>query len=323
MNKISKTIVFLLIGMVLMTACNIPGLKPNPTPILFPTPNFTMTALFSKDVEIPPTITPLDAAVTEPATSIPETAVATQQPSSTPLIITATPAVVNTSTKAATATGVTTTRGGDWVSAKYLSTAPTIDGVWDEWDTTQYPANYVVYGAGNWKNKDDLSSSFRVGWNNEYLFIAVKVYDDIYVQKETGQYIYKGDSLEVLLDTNLYGDLNYAALSPDDYQIGISPGKNDINGTKEAFLWFPSSKAGGLGNVKIAAVRNEEIYRVEAAIPWSVFGISPASGQQYGFGLSVSDNDNTSENIQQSMVSDLPYRSLVDPTTWTVITLVK
>lgn len=323
MYRISKNFVIFLVGFVLLTACNIPGLKPNPTPILFPTPNFTMTALFSKDAEIPPTITPADVEETEAATSIPETAVATQIPSSTPLIITATPGANNTATQAATATSISTTRGGNWASAKYMSTAPTIDGVWDEWDTTQYPANYVVFGAGNWKNKEDLSSSFRVGWNNEYLFIAVKVYDDIYVQKETGQYIYKGDSLEVLLDTNLYGDLNYAALSSDDYQIGISPGKNDVNGAKEAFLWFPSSKAGGLSNVKIAAVRNDGIYRVEAAIPWSIFGISPASGQQYGFGLSVSDNDNTSENVQQSMVSDLPYRNLVDPTTWTVLTLVK
>jgi len=323
MIKHSKIFGIFLLGLLVLTACNMPGIKSNPTPILFPTPNFTMTALFSKDAEIPPTITPVGVVVTEAETAVTEATATIPQPSNTPVVYTATPVGTATASKTVTSTEITSTRGGEWVNAKYLSTAPTIDGVWDEWDTTQYASSYVVYGSGNWKGKEDLSSSFRVGWNSEYLFIAFKVYDDTYVQKETGQNLYKGDSLEILLDTNLYGDLNYAALSPDDYQIGISPGKNDINGEKEAFLWFPSSKSGGLSNVKIASVKNEGVYRVEAAIPWSVYGISPASGQQYGFGVSVSDNDLTGENVQQSMVSNLPYRSLVDPTTWTVLTLVK
>jgi hypothetical protein len=323
MIKHLRTFGILLLGLILLTGCNIPGIKTNPTPILFPTPNYTMTALFSKDAEIPPTITPAAAVVTVENTVVIEATATSPEPSKTPVVFTATAEETPTATKMVTSTATTTSRGGDWVYAKYLSTAPTIDGVWDEWDTTQYASNYVVYGSGNWKSKEDLSSSFRVGWNSEYLFIAVKVYDDTYAQKETGQNLYKGDSLEILLDTNLYGDLNYAALSSDDFQIGISPGKNDINGEKEAFLWFPSSKSGGLSNVKIASAKNEGVYRVEAAIPWSVYGITPSSGQQFGFGVSVSDNDLTGENVQQSMVSNLPYRSLVNPTTWTVLTLVK
>ena len=321
MIKHSKMYGIFLLGVIVLTACNMPGIKSNPTPILFPTPNFTMTALFSKDAEIPPTITPA-VAVTEVETAVPEATATSSQPSNTPVVYTATAMETSAVTKSATPTEVSATRGGDWVSAKYLSTAPTIDGVWDEWDTTQYVSSYVVYGSSNWKSKEDLSSSFRVGWNNEYLFIALKVYDDTYAQKETGQDLYKGDSIEVLLDTNLYGDLNYAALSADDYQIGISPGINDINGEKEAYLWFPNSKSGGLNNVKIASTKHEGMYRIEAAIPWSVYGITPTSGQQFGFGISVSDNDLTGENVQQSMVSNLPYRSLVNPTTWTVLTLV-
>jgi hypothetical protein len=64
-------------------------------------------------------------------------------------------------------------------------------------------------------------------------------------------------------------------------------------------------------------------YRLEAAIPWSVFGVTPANGQQFGFAISISDNDNPNENVQQKMVSADPFRSLVDPTTWGVLTLKK
>ena len=89
-----------------------------------------------------------------------------------------------------------------------MSTAPTFDSVWDEWDSTKYPATYVVFGKSEWKDSADLEASFRTAWDNDYLYVAVKVYDDKYVQDATGMDIYKGDSIEILLDTNLYGDLN-------------------------------------------------------------------------------------------------------------------
>jgi hypothetical protein len=45
----------------------------------------------------------------------------------------------------------------------------------------------VVYGNNNWTDEDDLSASYRIGWNEDYLFIAVKVKDDHYVQNASGQ----------------------------------------------------------------------------------------------------------------------------------------
>lgn len=325
MFKKIRLFLIIIIVVLAVSACNMPGAKPNPTPILFPTPNYTMTALFSQDSQIPPTITPPIMVISptppvEQATTVP-TSEPTSVPTNTPVVVTAT---ATATAKSVTPTNTQTIRGGTWVTAKYLSTAPTLDGVWDEWDTTKYPAAYVVYGANERKSAEDLEGSFRVGWNNDYLFVAVKVLDDKYVQNATGQDIYKGDSIEILFDLNLYGDLNSDYLSADDYQLGISPGKGGIDGEKEAFLWFPTAHTGGKSNVKIGSTLEDGIYRVEMAIPWSVLGVSsPASGQQYGFGLSVSDNDNSSENVQQSMVSNLPYRSLVDPTTWTLLILNK
>ena len=72
-----------------------PGAKPNPTPILFPTPNYTMTALFSQEGEIPPTITPPVVVV---VTQVEQTAAPTSEPievTNTPVVVlaTATPIV--------------------------------------------------------------------------------------------------------------------------------------------------------------------------------------------------------------------------------------
>jgi hypothetical protein len=65
------------------------------------------------------------------------------------------------------------------------------------------------------------------------------------------------------------------------------------------------------------------MYRIEARIPWSVFGINPSNGMKLGLAVSVSDNDDTTKNVQQTMASSAPNRSLVDPTTWGEIVLTK
>ncbi|MEA4906803.1 MAG: hypothetical protein GYA17_13095 [Chloroflexi bacterium] len=249
----------------------------------------------------------------------------------TPYIITATPAPTDTATPAPTPTATYTStatstaiptqtgvprRSGALISAPYLYTAPVLDGVWDEWGTAAYPATFITYGGGQWSGSDDLEGSYRIGWNTQYLYLAVKVKDDFYVQNASGPDLYQGDSIEILLDTDLYGDFYYNVLSPDDYQLGISPGNPDPAGTREAYLWYPANLAGGRSQVQIAAVRSEGVYRVESAIPWSVFNASPYAGKHFGFALSISDDDLAGSTIQQSLASSAQGRSLLQPTTW-------
>ena len=317
----------LIILLISISGCNLSFLNLNPTPF-FPTPNYTMTALFTVDENLP-TNSPQDFVINTaipPLPTVQPTSAATQAPTQAVPTNTAFPTVIpptNTSLPPISTKTEMPIRGGTWVSGKYMKTPPVFDSVWDEWEATKYPAKFVVYGAGQWKNSEDLEGSFALGWNETYLYLAVKAYDDVYSQNATGQDIYKGDSIEILLDTNLYGDLSTTSLNSDDFQIGISPGKGSIDGETEAYLWFPSGKAGGLDDVIIDSSRSDGVYRVEIGIPWKILGITPTSGQQLGFGLSISDNDDTSQNVQQSMVSNLPNRSLLNPTTWTVLTLVK
>jgi len=67
--------------------------------------------------------------------------------------------------------------------------------------------------------------------------------------------------------------------------------------------------------VTIGSISSSGLWRLEAAIPWSVLGISPYKGMHLGFAISVSDNDNPGTQ-QESMVSNAPGRMLTDPTTW-------
>lgn len=335
-----KRVLFAVLALVFASlSCNLP-LQDDATP--FPespsptagnlaatfTPEFTRTLASAPDsTEIPPVV----SSVTPVSTLTPEPATATAMPTLTasvtvtkpPASPTPPPTVTVAATKAAarTATSAPSTRVVQ--NAAYFNTPPVLDGVWDEWKdrSNEYPAGAVVWGRENWDGDADLEASFRAAWDEDYLYLAVKVKDDVYVQNAAGNLLYEGDSIEVLLDTKLNEDLYVRSLSPDDFQLGISPGNPDVDGVREAYLWFPRSLAGPRPGVKIAAVRQSGVYRVEIAIPWRVFEVTPASGMRLGFALSVSDNDNGGVNAQQSMVSNASGRVLVDPTTWTELRL--
>lgn len=303
-----------LLILVLLAGCNLPVA---PTEASIPALDQTVTALFETAAAQPPTETPVPATLA-PATASPNVATSTAPAPTNTAPPTNTPPPTNTFPPP-TATQPSR-RGGLSVEAvRWSGGGPTLDGDWSEWKSVarEYPATNVAYGAGSWSNEDDLAGSFYVGWDANYLYIAAKVRDDKYVQNATGADLYKGDSLELLIDTNLLGDYYVDRLNNDDFQIGISPGRPTIgDGNAEAYLWYPSAKAGSLSGVKIAARDEGSQYRVEAAIPWSVLGVTPQSGLRMGFAFSVSDNDNPSENVQQSMVSSAAGRRLTDPTTW-------
>ena len=173
-----------------------------------------------------------------------------------------------------------------------------------------------MYGADDWDGNDDLSATVMFGWDDYNLYIAAKVIDDEYVQNATGKDLFKGDSIEVLIDTKVANDFYLQTLSLDDYQLGVSPGTPKPGINPEAYLWYPPDEEGVQGNVKAGVALTENGYRIEVAIPWSTFEIAPLKGSHYGFAFSVSDNDKSDENIQQSMVSTSPGRRLTDPTTW-------
>lgn len=298
-------------------ACSLPGVTA-PTPFLLPTPDLTRTALFSitpggtvMDTDTPvqdKTSTPLTPTVTIPppsATEIPATATATATNTLGPTVSYAGPVV----------------RPGVSLVAIYLNIEPTIDGVFDEWNLDRSSVANVVYGAANWNGAGDLSSMVMLGWDENNLYIAARVKDDVYVQSAAGKNIFKGDSIEILIDTDVAGDFYLPVMDGDDFQLGISPGSPQPGTAPEAYLWYPRSVAGSRQKVKVGATTKDDGYRIEVKVPWSVLGITPQQGQHFGFVFSVSDNDNAGTTVQQSMVSNVPTRTLTDPTTWGDLTL--
>ena len=309
---------------ILLFACALPDTSA-PTPFVFPTANLTMTALFDPNAGVPPTATPSVAPSASALPTATVTAAVAGQPTATAVQPEATQAqpsptagVQATSTpRPPTATAVPAVRPGPVVKAPLLWVAPNhIDANLGDWRTdTEYPIQSVVFGANNYTGASDLSGKFRIGWDYRALYLAVIVVDDKLVQTQHGAQMYRGDDVEIQLDLDYYGDFYVSQCNGDDFQIGLSPGVPP--GTApEAYLWCPRGKARALPEVEVAVYLTANGYIMEAAIPWSVFGRKPEPGTRMGFAINLSDNDAAGQAVQQTMLSNDPFRQLLDPTTW-------
>jgi hypothetical protein len=290
-----------LLALLALSACTLPGAA-SPTPFTFPTPNLTHTAIFAAtatNTPPPPTLPPLETATLSPATP------------------TEVGAPTATTGPSATATPVP----AEAVTAAYLSAPPVIDGNLADWSTTAYTVDRPLsYASSGWTGTSDLSARYYLGWDVNYLYLAVERFDDLFVQTATGRYLYRGDDVEIQLDADLAGDESSKTLSGDDYQIGFSPGNFDSR-PPEAYLWYPRSREGALASVSVKAAKQGQGYILEARIPWSTFGITPEENDQFGFVLALSDNDLAGVAAWQSMIANVAGRRLADPTTWGLLVL--
>ena len=318
-----------------LTGCTLPGFS-TPTPFVFPTQDKTMTALFEPTQAGPATSAP-DGEPTQPegeSTATPKV-VPTNTQEGEP-----TDEVPDTKTPPPPAPTKTTisyagpvVRSGPSVKVDQKTFTAVIDGDLSEWTApTQNVINYVVFGGTNWTDAMDSSGSLMAVWDTDYLYFGVTVKDDVYVQEGDKEKLYLGDSLEIVFDRYVSGDYYLQAMTGDDYQIGISPGRYGIetclviNGKvsaacapepPQAYMWAPKASAGVKTAIKIGAKTTGSGYQMEFKIPWSLIGVTtPKSGDHYGFAISISDNDAVDKLLQQSMVSNVSTRFYANPTSW-------
>jgi hypothetical protein len=213
---------------------------------------------------------------------------------------------------------------GKLLEVVFTNVPPTLGANIDTW------ANPLPFSVANLVGgTTDNTAKFVLRWDYSYLYIAVRVADDVFVQETSGgSNLFLGDSLEILMDAALQGDYCNAAMSSDDYQLGISPGflQDPRLQSPSAYLWYPAVMKGAVDFKTFAILTSSpdpEGWILQAKIPWNIFGISPAEGEAYGFVLSVSDNDTPATTHQEGMISTSPNRTgPTNPTKWGTIQLV-
>ncbi|MGH2538202.1 MAG: sugar-binding protein [Candidatus Promineifilaceae bacterium] len=212
--------------------------------------------------------------------------------------------------------------GGN-VLAVRLAQPPELDGLLLEWGGVPTAESaFPVFTIADWDGSDDLTAVWRLGWDENNLYIGVEVDDDLHVQTQTEVSAFRGDSLEMQLDTDLEGDFG-PGLSADDYQLVISPG--DFGGVAPSAARFQGAD-GQMpyvpgDNIVVVAQAAGEGYTLEAAIPWSELGAAPTAGMVIGLALNANDNDTPGTARQEMLKSHVSTRVWGDPTSWGTVTL--
>lgn len=211
------------------------------------------------------------------------------------------------------------------VIAPRAASPPAIDGYAADWaDLPAYSSPYIVFTGETWDGTDDLAASWQVSWDDNSLYLIVNVADDLHAQSQTGNQAFRGDSVELQIDADRSADF-WPSLSPDDFQLSLSPG--DFAGIPPSAFRFQGTSGGAMldapvpHSIAVAAVPGGGGYILEAAIPWRDLGLAPTAGLVLGLAVNVNDNDHPGTAAQEMMKSSAPNRRFGDPTTWGTLTL--
>jgi hypothetical protein len=213
--------------------------------------------------------------------------------------------------------------GGGNVEAQRVGAPPGIDGELAEWaDFPAYESAYVIHRAAGVTRAPTLRAVWRLGWDDQYLYVAVAVEDDVHVQNQADNLIFRGDSVEMQFETNY--ERRSSRIGPSNFQIIMSPG--DFGALPPSAFRFRGNEQGQIRdytghNIIVAARQTAVGYNLEAAIPWVDLHHAPAAGQVLGLALNANDNDTPGTAVQEMMMSNVPTRTLTDPTSWGTLTL--
>jgi hypothetical protein len=177
------------------------------------------------------------------------------------------------------------------------------DGYLGEWsDFSRHKLTpYTVYVSPRADRDGDESveSKWWLGWDWDYLYVAVWVEDDYHHQPSTGNQIYRGDAVNINIGRET-GNTDHPG--GDDFQIVLSPG--DFQSNPPAHIIFRGNGRHFEENyrdpdVEVGARKTDWGYAIEAAIPWHAFALDgpPAADDEVPVRimLSVFDNDGETE----------------------------
>lgn len=185
-------------------------------------------------------------------------------------------------------------------------TPPIIDGFGGEWSETSYALSNILLGTIN--SPSDLSATFQIQWDNNYLYVLGNVQDDNLINDSAAEY--QDDGIEVFIDG---GNEKGTTYDSNDHQLMFRVNDNDIH-----------DYSGGQVNpagVTFAQNATATGYTMEIRIAWSFIGVNPAGGMPLGIDIQVNDDDDGGDRDKKMSWNALIDQSWNDPSTFGTVTL--
>ena len=187
--------------------------------------------------------------------------------------------------------------------AKYAEVKPKIDGeiepeAWKN-NTWMYAdkAEQLKENTG-WTGPDDLSGRASLMWDEDNLYFAAVVTDNIFYQPYAGWNTWKADNIQMGV---FYGEESYTVSGQrsttfNELSMAHTPQGNEVYRTLSQDNYY---KAGKFENAEICITRKGDKTIYEARIPWEGFllpGQRPKEGDKLGFSYMINESDGGNRN---------------------------
>ncbi len=200
----------------------------------------------------------------------------------------------------AAAPAVHPTTGEPLVINCLRGTPSAIDGDLNDWNLEAMTpaildvAGQLNSGQASWDSPEDLSGQFYLLWDDENIYIAVVVKDDVLSNNKTGANIWNADCVEVFFATT-----NAVAGHDEHYQYGF-----DFNGQKWNWCNMDGTGDREPDYLEVASTITADGYICEAAIEYGqMLSLDFTVGNAIGFHPVFDDTDATDREIQMTWTS--------------------
>lgn len=162
-----------------------------------------------------------------------------------------------------------------------------VDGQPADWGDRGFQVGIVTSPEGQLLGAADLDAGFRLGWDDDFLYLYLTVADDAGVEHPSEGELWQRDSVELFVGSGV-GVHDY-------YQIAASPGKDPQHAEPRHFIYDyrgpEHAEARGPVQVQMAWEAMSDGWALEVGFPWRALQIDPVEGREVSFQLYVNDTD--------------------------------
>jgi len=184
----------------------------------------------------------------------------------------------------------------------------TVDGSDDDWTEQGFRVEFLTDPDGRVLPADDFDVKFRLGWDQEGLFVLALVRDDIPLEHQHLSRLWRCDCVELFVSEKVG--------SNNRYSLAIASGADQMYKTlrSRTYDWRPEDQREPALTTNSASRVFEGGYAVEVLLPWKNLGIEPSPGMEMGFQFVVNDFDGNTRDAEDSLrVSWFPGIHPADP----------
>lgn len=179
---------------------------------------------------------------------------------------------------------------------------PTIDGDLSEYaGQTSYDIPFSNLWEGETTDAADLTGSFQVAYDDEFLYVAVDVTDDTVVSNIAPNDVkghWRSDSVEITIDPLGPGASEHTLTT---FKTGIFPFDTEGNVQAERDA---DANQGIISltapDMQVASAHTDTGYRLEVAIPWNAVPGEVQPGDTFGFNVLLYDCDKADASVGEN-----------------------